>query len=59
MTQKALATAINEKPTVVQQYEQGKAIPNGQIISKMEKALGKRLPRPPKQSKKMKAHLDD
>ncbi len=59
LTQKDLATQINEKPSVIQQYEQGKAIPDGQVISKMEKALGKKLPRPPKQSKKMKAHIDD
>jgi len=27
----------------VSRYESGKAIPNNQVISKMEKALGKRL----------------
>mmetsp|Transcript_17056 Transcript_17056/g.35477 ORF Transcript_17056/g.35477 Transcript_17056/m.35477 type:complete len:140 (-) Transcript_17056:967-1386(-) len=43
MTQSQLAQAINEKPAVVNQYESGKAIPNNQVISKMEKALGKRL----------------
>ena len=45
MTQKDLATAINMKPQIVQQYEQGKAIPNGQLIGKMERALGIKLPR--------------
>nr|CCA28249.1 conserved hypothetical protein [Albugo laibachii Nc14] len=45
MTQKTLATAINEKPQVIAEYESGKAIPNGQIISKMERALGVKLPR--------------
>ena len=35
MTQKQLATAINEKPDVIQQYECGKAIPNPQIINKV------------------------
>ena len=39
MTQKQLATAINEKPQVVGQYEQGKAIPNPQIISKLERQV--------------------
>lgn len=31
MTQAQLAQAINEKPAVVNQYENGKAIPNGQV----------------------------
>jgi putative transcription factor len=46
--QKDLATAINEKAQVVQQYEQGAAIPNPQIINKLERALNCRLPRPNK-----------
>ena len=48
MTQKDLATAINEKPQVVAEYESGKAIPNGQIIAKLERKLGTKLPRPGK-----------
>jgi len=48
MTQKDLATKINEKPQVVGEYESGKAIPNGQIIVKMERVLGVKLPRPGK-----------
>jgi ribosome-binding protein aMBF1 (putative translation factor) len=48
MTQKDLGTAINEKPQVVAEYESGKAIPNPQIISKLERALGTKLPRPGK-----------
>jgi len=48
MTQKELATAINEKPQVVAEYESGKAIPNPQIISKLERKLGTKLPRPGK-----------
>lgn len=51
-TQKELATAINEKPSVVQEYESGKAVPNPQIIVKLERALGCKLPRPPKAPKK-------
>lgn len=47
-TQKELATAINEKPQVVGQYEAGKAIPNPQIITKLERQLGCKLPRPGK-----------
>jgi ribosome-binding protein aMBF1 (putative translation factor) len=48
MTQKDLATAINEKPQVVAEYESGKAVPNGQIIAKIERKLGTKLPRPGK-----------
>lgn len=48
MTQKELATAINEKTQVVGEYESGKAIPNGQIIVKIERKLGVKLPRPGK-----------
>ena len=51
LTQKQLATSLNEKPQVIQQYENGQAIPNPQIISKIERALGVKLPRPPKQKK--------
>ena len=45
MTQKQLATSINEKPQVIQDYEQGKAVPNQQIICKIERALGVKLPK--------------
>ena len=48
LTQKDLATAINEKPQVVAEYESGKAIPNPQIIVKLERKLGVKLPRPGK-----------
>jgi putative transcription factor len=40
LTRRADAQAINELPKIVQDYEAGKAIPNQQIISKMERALG-------------------
>ncbi len=40
LTQKDLALKINEKTTVVNEYESGKAIPSNAVISKMEKALG-------------------
>lgn len=45
MTQKELATAINEKPQIIQEYESGKAIPNPQILNKLDRALGIHLPR--------------
>jgi len=43
MTQKDLATKINEKPQIVVEYEQGKAIPNQAVLAKMERALGIKL----------------
>jgi len=42
-TQKDLATRINEKPQVINDYEAGRAIPNNQIMNKLERALGIRL----------------
>ncbi|KXJ23552.1 endothelial differentiation-related factor 1 [Exaiptasia diaphana] len=43
LTQKELATKINEKPNVIMEYEQGKAIPNNQILGKIERVIGIRL----------------
>lgn len=43
LTQKDLAQKINEKPSVIQDYESGKAIPSPQILSKMERSLGVKL----------------
>ena len=34
---------INEKPSVIQDYESGRAIPNPQILAKLERALGVKL----------------
>jgi putative transcription factor len=45
LTQAQLATAINERPQIIQQYESGQAIPNPQILNKLDKALGIHLPR--------------
>merc|ERR1712060_616051 len=45
MSQAQLATAINEKQSVINEYESGKAIPNGAIINKLNRALGVRLPK--------------
>ncbi|CDH51361.1 multiprotein-bridging factor 1 [Lichtheimia corymbifera JMRC:FSU:9682] len=42
-TQKDLAQRINEKPQVVNEYESGKAIPNQQVLGKLERALGVKL----------------
>jgi len=49
-TQKELAQRINEKPTVISQYESGQAIPNNTIINKLEKVLGTKI-REPKSGK--------
>ncbi|CAA3020914.1 multiprotein-bridging factor 1a-like [Olea europaea var. sylvestris] len=43
LTQAQLAQMINEKPQIIQEYESGKAIPNQQLISKLERALGVKL----------------
>ncbi|XP_066979383.1 endothelial differentiation-related factor 1 isoform X2 [Macrobrachium rosenbergii] len=40
-TQKDLATYINEKPQVIQEYEQGKAVPNQNVLGKIERAIGR------------------
>jgi putative transcription factor len=45
MTQADLAKLINEKSTVINEYESGKAIPNGQVIQKLNRALGCTLPK--------------
>jgi len=42
-TQKDLAQKTNEKPSVIQDYESGKAIPNPQVLSKFERILGVKL----------------
>jgi putative transcription factor len=43
MTQKELATKICEKIQVVNDFEAGRALPNQQVLSKMERALGTKL----------------
>lgn len=43
LTQKDVAQKINEKPSVIQDYEGGKAIPNPQILGKLERILGVKL----------------
>lgn len=36
-----LLQRVNEKPQVVTDYEAGRAIPNQQIINKLERVVGK------------------
>lgn len=43
MSQSDLAKQINERPQVVQEYENGKAVPNQAVLAKMEKVLGVKL----------------
>ncbi|OJT14155.1 Multiprotein-bridging factor 1 [Trametes pubescens] len=43
LSQKDCAQKINEKPSILQDYESGKAIPNPQILAKLERALGIKL----------------
>ena len=43
LTQAQLAQQINEKPQIIQEYESGKAIPNQQVLSKLERILGVKL----------------
>ena len=48
LTQKQLAQQLTMQPQIINEYESGKGIPNNQIISKLERALGVKLPRAPK-----------
>ena len=43
MTRKQLAQKSNEKETVIADYENGKAIPNSKLISKLERILKTKL----------------
>nr|CAG4642191.1 EOG090X0ILG [Eurycercus lamellatus] len=43
LTQKDLATKINEKPQIITDYEAGRGIPNQQVLGKIERAIGIKL----------------
>jgi len=43
MSQKDLAAKVNEKASILQDYEAGRAIPNAQILGKLERVLGVKL----------------
>lgn len=45
ITQKQLATMMCCQPSLINQYESGKVIPNNAFISKLEQKLGAKLPR--------------
>eukprot|EP00455_Lapot_gusevi_P045481 TRINITY_DN5826_c0_g1_i1.p2 TRINITY_DN5826_c0_g1~~TRINITY_DN5826_c0_g1_i1.p2 ORF type:complete len:161 (+),score=74.77 TRINITY_DN5826_c0_g1_i1:65-484(+) len=46
--QSELAQRLNVRATVINEYESGKAIPNPQLISQMNRLLGTSLPKIPK-----------
>jgi putative transcription factor len=43
MTQKQLAQAINKSTAIIAQYENGSALPDNQILGKLERSLGVKL----------------
>ncbi|KAF5825868.1 DNA binding helix-turn helix protein [Dunaliella salina] len=43
LTQAQLAQKINEKPQIIQEYENGKAIPSSQILNKLSRVFGVQL----------------
>ncbi|OLY85518.1 Multiprotein-bridging factor 1 [Smittium mucronatum] len=43
LSQKELGVKVNERQTVINDYEAGRAIPNQQILGKLERALGVKL----------------
>ncbi|KAM2407377.1 hypothetical protein ACFX1X_026572 [Malus domestica] len=43
MSQAELAKRMNERQQVVQEYENGKAVPNQAVLAKMERVLGVKL----------------
>lgn len=45
MSQKELAQALGVQQQIIVNYENGKAIPNNQFISKIEKMLNTKIPR--------------
>uniref|UniRef100_A0A0A9WYM8 Multiprotein-bridging factor 1c n=2 Tax=Lygus hesperus TaxID=30085 RepID=A0A0A9WYM8_LYGHE len=47
-SQKELAEKINVKVAVITEYEQGKGTPDPAIISKLNRVLGVKLPKPKK-----------
>ncbi|CAN7048971.1 unnamed protein product [Brassica oleracea var. botrytis] len=55
MSQADLAKQINERTQVVQEYENGKAVPNQAVLAKMEKVLGVKLRAYPQAGEKLNA----
>jgi putative transcription factor len=51
LTQAQLAQQLNVKPQIINDYESGKAIPNGQLIANINRILDTKLPKIPKKTK--------
>lgn len=51
MTQAELAQKLNVKPSIVSDYETGRAIPDPQLVARMNRVLGVTLPKTRKQKK--------
>ncbi|KAK7204314.1 multi protein bridging factor 1-domain-containing protein [Myxozyma melibiosi] len=43
LTQKDLAVKVNEKANIINDYEMGRAVPNQQLLGKLERVLGVKL----------------
>ncbi|KAK9492783.1 multi protein bridging factor 1-domain-containing protein [Lipomyces doorenjongii] len=43
LTQKDLAVKVNEKSNIINDYEMGRAVPNQQLLGKLERSLGVKL----------------
>ncbi|KAK9361435.1 multi protein bridging factor 1-domain-containing protein [Lipomyces starkeyi] len=43
LTQKDLAVKLNEKSNIINDYEMGRAVPNQQLLGKLERSLGVKL----------------
>ncbi|KAK9382310.1 multi protein bridging factor 1-domain-containing protein [Kockiozyma suomiensis] len=43
LTQKDLAVKVNEKSNIINDYEMGRAVPNQQLLGKLERVLGVKL----------------
>lgn len=44
LTQKEMATLMNIKPQIIQDYEAGRGIPNPQMLTKMERIIKQKNP---------------
>ncbi|KAL7068833.1 multiprotein bridging factor 1 domain-containing protein [Cryptosporidium serpentis] len=51
LTQTQLAQMVNEKTSVINDYESGRAIPNPALIQKISKCLATNLPKPVRKKK--------
>lgn len=54
LTQKELAQKLNIQPAIITSYENGKAIPDNQILQKIARELGTKFNKIPKSTKKIK-----